>query len=395
MSVNNMIYFSAVGMVNALGNNNAQIAASLAAGVSPGMSVQEGWLTEDRPVWLGAVTGDLPPIPESLSAHRSRNNQLLLAALAQIETPVSEVIARYGHERVAVIMGTSTSGIAEGEDAVRHFHQQGTFPPGYDYQQQELGDPSQFMAELLSLTGPAYTLSTACSSSAKAIISGMRLIKSGLVDAAIVGGADSLCRMPVNGFNSLESFSRGRCTPFGQDRDGINIGEAAALILLTREPADVALLGTGESSDAWHMSAPHPEGTGAERAIRMALQQAGLEPENVGYINAHGTATPLNDQVESAVIHRIFGSQIPCSSTKHLTGHTLGAAGATEAALSWLILTQNLSLPPQDFGITPRDASLPNIRLVDAPQGLERPVILSNSFAFGGNNASIVIGRPS
>lgn len=395
MSVNNMIYFSAVGMVNALGNNNAQIAASLTAGVSPGMSVQEGWLTENRPVWLGAVAGDLPPIPESLSAHRSRNNQLLLAALAQIETPVSEVIDRYGPERVAVIMGTSTSGIAEGEDAVRHLHQQGAFPQGYDYQQQELGDPSQFMAELLELTGPAYTLSTACSSSAKAIISGMRLIESGLADAAIVGGADSLCRMPVNGFNSLESFSRGRCTPFGQDRDGINIGEAAALILLTREPADVALLGTGESSDAWHMSAPHPEGAGAERAIRLALQQAGLEPENVGYINAHGTATPLNDQVESAVIHRVFGSQIPCSSTKHLTGHTLGAAGATEAALSWLILTQNLNLPPQDFSITPRDASLPDIRLVDAPQRLERPVILSNSFAFGGNNASIVIGRPS
>jgi 3-oxoacyl-[acyl-carrier-protein] synthase-1 len=395
MSVNNMIYFSAVGMVNALGNNNAQIAASLTAGVSPGMFVQEGWLTENRPVWLGAVTGYLPPVPESLSVHRSRNNQLLLAALAQIETPVSEVIARYGHERVAVIMGTSTSGIAEGEDAVRHLNQQGTFPQGYDYQQQELGDPSQFMAELLELTGPVYTLSTACSSSAKAIISGMRLIESGLADAAIVGGADSLCRMPVNGFNSLESFSRGRCTPFGQDRDGINIGEAAALILLTREPADVALLGTGESSDAWHMSAPHPEGAGAERAIRMALQQAGLEPENVGYINAHGTATPLNDQVESAVIHRVFGSQIPCSSTKHLTGHTLGAAGATEAALSWLILTQNLNLPPQDFSITPRDASLPDIRLVDAPQRLERPVILSNSFAFGGNNASIVIGRPS
>ncbi|MFU2316162.1 beta-ketoacyl-[acyl-carrier-protein] synthase family protein [Rahnella sp. PCH160] len=390
-----MIYFSAVGMVNALGNNNAQIAASLTAGVSPGMSEQEGWLTENRPVWLGTVTGDLPAIPDSLSAHRSRNNQLLLAALAHIETPVSDIIARYGHERVAVIMGTSTSGIAEGEDAVRHHHQHGAFPPGYDYQQQELGDPSQFMAELLGLTGPAYTLSTACSSSAKAIISGMRLIQSGLVDAALVGGADSLCRMPVNGFNSLESFSRGRCTPFGQDRDGINIGEAAALILLTREPADVALLGTGESSDAWHMSAPHPEGAGAERAIRMALQQAGLEPENVGYINAHGTATPLNDQVESAVIHRVFGSQIPCSSTKHLTGHTLGAAGATEAALSWLILTQNLNLPPQDFSITARDASLPDIRLVYALQRLERPVILSNSFAFGGNNASIVIGRPS
>lgn len=395
MSVNNMIYFSAVGMVNALGNNNAQIAASLMAGVAPGMTVQEGWLTEDRPVWLGSVTGDLPAIPADLSAHRSRNNQLLLAALAQIEAPVNDAIARYGKDRVAIVMGTSTSGIAEGEDAVRHLQQHGEFPAGYDYQQQELGDPSQFMVQLLDLSGPAYTLSTACSSSAKAIISGKRLIESGLADAALVGGADSLCRMPVNGFNSLESYSLGHCTPFGQNRDGINIGEASALILLTREPADIALLGAGESSDAWHMSAPHPEGLGAERAIIMALEQAGLRSGDVGYINAHGTATPLNDQVEAAVIHRLFGNRTPCSSTKHLTGHTLGAAGATEAALSWLILTQNLALPRQDFSITPRDISLPDIRLVETTEMAEKPVILSNSFAFGGNNASLVIGRPS
>lgn len=393
MSVTNMIYFSAVGMVNALGNTHAQIAASLTAGIAPGMCLQDGWLTENRPVWLGRVTGELPAIPADLLSHRSRNNQLLLAALAQIETPVNAAIAKYGKDRVAVIMGTSTSGIAEGEEAVRHLQQQGEFPQGFDYQQQELGDPSQFMSELLDLSGPAYTLSTACSSSAKAIISGKRLIEAGLADAALVGGADSLCRMPVNGFNSLESFSKGRCTPFGQDRDGINIGEASALILLTREPADIALLGTGESSDAWHMSAPHPEGLGAERAISMALQQAGLSTEDVGYINAHGTATPLNDQAEASVIHRLFGNQTPCSSTKHLTGHTLGAAGATEAALSWLILTQNLNLPPQDFSVTPRDASLPAIRLVETAQPLHKPVILSNSFAFGGNNASLLIGR--
>ncbi len=395
MWVTNMIYFSAVGMVNALGNSNAQIAASLTSGAAPGMSLQEGWLTEERPVWLGAVTGELPAIPGSLSAHRSRNNQLLLAALAQIESQVHAAVSRYGKDRVAVIMGTSTSGIAEGEEAVRHLHRHGQFPSGYDYQQQELGDPSLFMAELLDLCGPAYTLSTACSSSARAIISGKRLIDAGLADAALVGGADSLCRMPVNGFNSLESFSRGRCTPFGQDRDGINIGEASALILLTREPADVALLGAGESSDAWHMSAPHPEGLGAERAIRMALAQAGLSAADVGYINAHGTATPLNDQAEAAVIHRLFGSQTPCSSTKHLTGHTLGAAGATEAALGWLILTQNLNLPPQDFSVMPRDTRLAAIRLVEKGETLAKPVILSNSFAFGGNNACIVIGRPS
>ena len=390
-----MIYFSAVGMVNALGNDLVQIAQNLTAGTAPGMSLQEGWLTENRPVWLGTVTGDLPAIPGDLMAHRSRNNQLLLAALAQIESQVRAAIAQYGKDRVAVIMGTSTSGIAEGEEAVRYLHQHGEFPPGFDYRQQELGDPSQFMAELLDLSGPAYTLSTACSSSARAIISGKRLIEAGLVDAAIVGGADSLCRMPVNGFNSLESLSHGRCAPFGQGRDGINIGEASALILLTREPAEVALLGVGESSDAWHMSAPHPEGLGAERAITMALKMAGLTASDVGYINAHGTATPLNDQVEAAVIHRLFGNSTPCSSTKHLTGHTLGAAGATEAALSWLILTQALHLPHQDFSQISRDVSLPDIWLATTGQPLARPVILSNSFAFGGNNASILIGRPS
>jgi len=395
MSVTNMIYFSAVGMVNALGNDVAQIAQSLTTGSAPGMTLQEGWLTENRPVWLGAVTADLPAIPTGLLSHRSRNNQLLLAALAQIETQIHAAIAQYGKDRVAVIMGTSTSGIAEGEEAVRYSHQHGEFPPGFDYRQQELGDPSQFMAELLDLSGPAYTLSTACSSSARAIISGKRLIEAGLVDAAIVGGADSLCRMPVNGFNSLESLSHGRCAPFGQGRDGINIGEASALILLTREPAEVALLGVGESSDAWHMSAPHPEGLGAERAITMALKMAGLTASDVGYINAHGTATPLNDQVEAAVIHRLFGNSTPCSSTKHLTGHTLGAAGATEAALSWLILTQALHLPNQDFSQISRDVSLPDIWLATTGQPLARPVILSNSFAFGGNNASILIGRPS
>ena len=390
-----MIYFSAVSMVNALGNDLVQIAQNLMAGNAPGMSLQEGWLTENRPVWLGTVTGDLPAIPGDLMAHRSRNNQLLLAALAPIESQVSAAIAQYGKDRVAVIMGTSTSGIAEGEEAVRYLHQHGEFPPGFDYRQQELGDPSHFMAELLDLSGPAYTLSTACSSSARAIISGKRLIEAGLVDAAIVGGADSLCRMPVNGFNSLESLSHGRCAPFGQGRDGINIGEASALILLTREPAEVALLGVGESSDAWHMSAPHPEGLGAERAITMALKMAGLTASDVGYINAHGTATPLNDQVEAAVIHRLFGNSTPCSSTKHLTGHTLGAAGATEAALSWLILTQALHLPHQDFSQISRDVSLPDIWLATTGQPLARPVILSNSFAFGGNNASILIGRPS
>ncbi|MFP7608147.1 beta-ketoacyl-[acyl-carrier-protein] synthase family protein [Serratia quinivorans] len=386
-----MVYFSAVGMVNALGNSLSQIAENLALGVSPGMQQQTQWLLGGETSWFGNVQGELPTIPEPLKRHNSRNNRLLLAALAQIDTPVRAAIARYGADRVAVIMGTSTSGIHEGELALQQY-QAGQWPQGYDYRQQELGDPGLFLSAFLATRGPAYTLSTACSSSARAIISGKRLIDAGLVDAAIVGGADSLCQMPINGFNSLESLSAQRCTPFAAGRSGINIGEAAALMLLTREPAAVALLGVGESSDAWHMSAPHPAGEGAERAISMALRQAGLNAGQIGYINLHGTATRLNDQVEAQVVNRLFGPQTPCSSTKHLTGHTLGAAGAVEAALSWLLLTQPLPLPQQDFSRVPRDAELAPIGLVCQPQLLGQRAILSNSFAFGGNNACLLLG---
>ncbi|AEF43976.1 Beta-ketoacyl-acyl-carrier-protein synthase I [Serratia sp. AS12] len=386
-----MIYFTAVGMVSALGDSLPQIAENLARGVSPGMQRQTQWLLGGVPSWFGNVQGELPAVPEALKRHNSRNNRLLLAALAQIEVPVREAIARYGADRVAVIMGTSTSGIREGELALQQ-HQAGQWPQRYDYQQQELGDPGQFLSAFLATRGPAYTLSTACSSSARAIISGKRLIDAGLVDAAIVGGADSLCQMPINGFNSLESLSAERCTPFSAGRSGINIGEAAALMLLTREPATVALLGVGESSDAWHMSAPHPEGAGAERAINMALRQAGLSVEQIGYINLHGTATRLNDLVEAQVVNRLFGAQTPCSSTKHLTGHTLGAAGAVEAALSWLLLTQPLPLPQQDFSVAPCDGELAPIGLVYRPQPLRQRAILSNSFAFGGNNACLLLG---
>ncbi|MBP9642537.1 MAG: beta-ketoacyl-ACP synthase, partial [Budvicia sp.] len=207
------------------------------------------------------------------------------------------------------------------------------------------------------------------------------------------GGADSLCRMAINGFDSLESISYQRCMPFAQQRDGINIGESAGLILLSREPAKVALLGSGESSDAWHMSAPHPEGIGAERAMRMALEQANFEPEQVGYINLHGTATPLNDVAEAQAVNRVFGAATPCSSTKHLTGHTLGAAGVTEAALSWLILDRDLTLPIQDFSVSVKDPTIADINLLTAPQKLAKKAIISNSFAFGGNNACLLLGE--
>ncbi|HEM6834168.1 beta-ketoacyl-[acyl-carrier-protein] synthase family protein [Citrobacter koseri] len=389
-----MIYISAVGMINALGNDTDEIATNLTRGVAPGMRPRSGWLQGHPQAVLAGVDGELPAIPDDFAAHRSRNNQLLLAALAQIQPRVDEAIAQYGRDRVAVVLGTSTSGLDEG-DAHVNLTLNGQESLSWQYPQQELGDPSRFLSHWLALDGPAFTLSTACSSSARAIISGRRLIEAGLADVAIVGGADTLSRMPINGFHSLESLSPTRCLPFGRDRSGITIGEGAALMLLTREPQPVALLGVGESSDAYHISAPHPQGEGAIRAITQALNDAGLTPTQVGYINLHGTATPLNDQIESKVVSELFGENVPCSSTKHLTGHTLGAAGITEAALSMLILQRDLPLPPQDFSDSPRDPALPRCGIIEQPRALERPVILSNSFAFGGNNASILLGRVS
>ena len=387
-----MIYISAVGMINALGNNLDEIAANLTRGSAPGMRPRAGWLQGHPQTVLAGVDGELPLIPEKFAAHRSRNNQILLAALAQIQLQVDDAIAKYGRERIAIVLGTSTSGLHEGDTHV-NLRTHGQPSTTWHYAQQELGDPSRFLSHWLALDGPAYTLSTACSSSARAMISGRRLIEAGLVDAAIVGGADTLSRMPINGFHSLESLSPTLCQPFGRDRAGITIGEGAGLMLLTREPQPIALLGVGESSDAYHISAPHPQGEGAIRAINQALNEAGITAADVGYINLHGTATPLNDRIEAQVIHDLFGDRVPCSSTKHLTGHTLGAAGITEAALSWLILTRDLPLPPQDFSRYAPDDTLPAFGLLHQSAPLNKPVILSNSFAFGGNNASLLLGR--
>lgn len=382
-----MIYINAVGALNALGNNLDEMAGNLACCTSPGMRPDNGWLLHDKPCWTGNVDAVLPDIPVELAEHNSRNNRLLLAALQQIQPQVDAAIATFGAERVAVILGTSTSGLDEADRYVSYALST------YSYAQQELGDPSRFLATYLGLNGPAYTISTACSSSARALISGKRLIDAGLVDAAIVGGADTLSRMPLNGFDSLESLSPTRCLPFSEQRNGITIGEGAALMLISAQSDGVAVLGIGESSDAYHMSAPHPEGEGAVRAISMALKHAGLQPEDIGYINLHGTATRLNDQIEAKVIHAIFGERVPCSSTKYLTGHTLGAAGICEAVICWLLLTRDMPLPPQDFLHSVRDASLPSCGLLNEPGRLSRPVILSNSFAFGGNNACLILGK--
>ena len=387
-------FITAYGLISALGEGVDASAEALLAWQAKGstpLTRHNQALLDGRLTPVGRVEGEVPAIPAALAPYASRNNQLLLAALAQIRPALDEALATFGPARVGLVLGTSTAGIGEAELAIAADRRGEAVPTAFDYRQQELGSPSEFLARHLGLEGPAYTLSTACSSSARAFISGQRMLAAGLVDAVLVGGADSLCGLTLNGFDSLESLSGTLCQPFDNDRQGINIGEGAALFLLSRQPAPIALLGAGESSDAWHISAPHPDGVGAEAAMGMALAQAGLTPEQVGYINLHGTATRLNDAMESQAVYRLFGDRVPCSSTKPLTGHVLGAAGAIEAALACLLLERALPLPPQR--VMTGDPALAPIRLVSGTTPLATPRILSNSFAFGGNNVSLLFGR--
>ncbi|MFB2830858.1 beta-ketoacyl-[acyl-carrier-protein] synthase family protein [Aeromonas jandaei] len=383
------LYIHAYSLINALGRGKDEVSAALEAWRTRGASPLDGerWtLVDGRTSPVGRVHQPLPAV--TIAPYDSRNNRLLLAALADIEGDVNAAIARVGPQRIALVLGTSTSGIGEAEAAVAASERGDPLPPQFDYVQQELGSPSLFLAAHLGIEGPAMTISTACSSSARAFITARRLLASGQADVALVGGADSLCGLTLNGFDSLESLSEQRCHPFAARRDGINIGEGAALFLVSLEPAPLALLGDGESSDAWHISAPHPQGEGAERAMQMALARAGLEADRVGYVNAHGTATRLNDEMESRALARLFPNKVPVSSTKVLTGHTLGAAGATEAALCCLLIERALPLPPQS---ETADPALGPIALVEDQGPVD--IIMSNSFAFGGNNVSLIFGK--
>jgi 3-oxoacyl-[acyl-carrier-protein] synthase-1 len=394
--MNKPCYLPALGIINALGSGADEVARRLFAGDTSGMVLEDGWLP-GAPARVGRARGDLPEIPEKFADYACRNNRLLLAALAQIETAVDAVLTRHGRNRVGVVLGSSTSGIAEGEAAIAAQRIHGALPAGYHYTQQEIGMPAVFLARYLQLGGPAYTVSTACTSSAKAFASARNLLRHGLCDAVLVGGVDSLCRLTINGFTALESTSIDLCLPMSRNRHGINIGEGAALFLMTRDEAAIELLGIGETSDAYHMSAPHPEGLGAEAAMRAALADAGLLAGDIDYLNLHATATPKNDEMESRAVSNVFSGVLPdgiaTSGTKPLTGHTLGAAGATELAFCWLALRDG-QLPPHVWD-GEADPALPLLDLVKAGRHFSRRTrraCMSNSFAFGGSNASLLIG---
>jgi len=375
-------------LVCSLGDNLADVSHRLFSG-ERGLQLTDSF-TPGRALPLGQVHSSLPDMQDWPAQHRSRNNQLLAATLQQLAPELAKLRARQPHARIGVVLGTSTSGIGESEQAVAHFQQHAEWPESFSYQAQEIGSPSAFVAEHLGLDGPAYTLSTACSSSARALASGRRLLALGLCDAVIAGGADSLCALTVNGFASLGAVSDEPCLPFSANRSGINIGEAAALFLLTPEAGGVQLAGHGESSDAHHISAPLADGSGALAAMIAALEMAGIRAAQVDYVNLHGTATAQNDSMEAQAIHALFAERVPCSSTKALTGHTLGACGALEAAFCWLALREGC-LPPQVNDGVP-DPALAPISLAKAEAATLR-YALSNSFAFGGNNAALLLER--
>lgn len=389
-------YLNALGVICSLGRGPDDVARTLFAGDCSGMQRESGWVP-DRSLTVGAVKGNLAAIPAELQQQKSRNNQLLLEAALQIRDDIDHAIERYGRERIAVVLGTSTSGIDEASRGIAHYLQAQQFPAEYDYQQQELSAPATFLADWLNIGGPAYVISTACTSSARALMSAQRLLDLNLCDAVLCGGVDSLCGLTLNGFSALDAVSDERCKPFSVNRQGINIGEAAALFIMSKHPAGtqtIALLGAGASSDAHHISAPEPSGRGAAQAMHKALKRAGLQPEHIGYLNLHGTATQHNDAMESHAVAQVFPLGVPCSSTKPMTGHTLGAAGALEAAFCWLSLTHDNALAPHLWDGQP-DPALPALQWVIPGQTLAaspQRCLMSNSFAFGGNNVSLIIG---
>jgi len=394
----NPVLLSARTMTSCLGPGLAPTRASFRA-ASSGLAPCR-FETVELDTFIGEIAGvDAVGIPSSLARFDCRNNRAAELGLAQdgfIEA-VAAASRRYGRGRVGVFVGTSTAGILQTELAYRSRDPaDGSLPADFDYRRtHNTFSVAEFVRERLGLAGPCAAISTACSSSAKAFASAARLMEAGVIDAAVVGGVDTLCLTTLYGFNSLQLLSTQPCRPYDAQRDGISIGEAAAFFLLERAPAAspaeaIALLGVGESCDAYHMSSPHPEGLGARKAMQAALDAARLDPAAIDYVNLHGTGTPSNDAAEDHAVHGLFGVSVPVNSTKGMTGHTLGAAGAVEALLSVLAIEEQRV--PGSPGTRALDPAL-HARYEIAGRSLELSTVMSNSFGFGGSNCSLVFGR--
>jgi 3-oxoacyl-[acyl-carrier-protein] synthase I len=350
--------------------------------------------------YIGEAPGvDDTRLPEGLGEFECRNNRLAWLGLSQdgMVAAVATAAQRYGAARVGIFLGTSTSGILDSELAYRHRDPvSGALPPQFHYAgAHNTFSVAAFALRALKLAGPAVVISSACSSSGKVFASAQRAIQAGLIDAALVGGVDSLCLTTLYGFHSLQLVSASPCRPFDVARNGISIGEAAAFALLERadespEADAVLLLGAGESSDAYHMSSPHPAGRGASVAMQKALRSAGLAARDIEYINFHGTGTPSNDEAEARAVAAVLGSHIPGSSTKGATGHALGAAGALEAVICALALREGLM--PAGVNTAAVDPAL-KVNYLVCNESRPLRCVMSNSFGVGGSNCSLILGR--
>lgn len=351
------------------------------------------------PTHVGEVAGLDKPLEGAFAAFDCRNNRLAARALSEdgFAASVAAARERYGAARVGVFLGTSTSGLLHSEEAYRcRDAVTGRLPPDFDYARtHNTYSLARFVRAALDLEGPAFVMSAACAATAKAFASGARMIASGICDAAVVGGADTLCATTLHGFHSLGVVAEQPCRPFDAERGGISIGEAAGFVLLERARAQrldetVLLLGVGESSDAYHMSSPHPEGVGARLAMERALASAGLLATDIDYINLHGTATLAGDAAEDRAVFDVFGPDTPCSSTKGFTGHTLGASGAVEAIFAALAILHGFTPgSPHTRAIDPAFRS--HYRYLGERSRVDR--VMSNSFGFAGANCSLVLGR--
>ncbi|MBI4695217.1 MAG: beta-ketoacyl-ACP synthase [Gammaproteobacteria bacterium] len=394
----NGLRMSRYSLVSSLGSGLAATLAALRAARS-GLRPCD-FETVTLETCIGAVDGlECQALAGEFADYDCRNNRLARRALDEdgFAAAVAAARARYGAHRIGVFAGTSTAGIHESEIAFRHRDAGGALPAGFRYRgAHNTYSIAEFVRQALQLTGPAFAISAACASTAKAFAAAARMIALDVCDAAVVGGADSLCLTTLYGFHSLQLTAAGACRPYDAARDGISIGEAAGFVLLERamnaRGDGIVLLGVGESSDAHHMSAPHPEGLGALQAMQAALSAAGLEPGDIDYVNLHGTATKVGDAAEDRAIATLYGAATPCSSTKGLTGHTLGAAGVVEAIIAALCLEHGF-IPASPTTRTP-DPALQS-RYVTAGAALPLRRVMSNSFGFGGSNCSLVLGLAS
>ena len=373
---------SHLGFVCALGTNLDDISHNAKNGSIQGMRTTDVYVGGDI-VPFGAVQIE--------TRHDMRFLDLMIAATNQIQNALDEIKSKYSKNRIGIVLGASNTAVHEAQKHISTKLSTNVMPDAFSVSMLELGSPAELLRDMIGVTGPTFTISTACSSSIKALDSARDLIQNNLCDAVICGGVDARCDFALNGFNALEALSHKMTNPMSKNRDGINLGECAALFIMQRGEDGVRVMGCGETSDAYHPTAPDPTGAGAMESMRRAIADADINASDIDYINMHGTGTIANDAMESHAIYDVFGDKPICASTKPLTGHCLGAAGACSVALSWLMLNNNFIIPHVYDGEFADDCAPLRLAMTTDTQNIKN--ILCNAFAFGGSNSTIIIGK--